>query len=61
MCGEADYLTAYSIPLKTAAEYAQRFTPRQVVELHQAGIGPDVANGQDVALCSLDIIALLQP
>lgn len=60
-CGEADYLTDYAVPLPTAAGYHRRFTPRQIVELHQAGISPDLANQQDPLFNSLQIIALLDP
>lgn len=58
-CGEADYLTAYGVPLKTAAEYHVRFGPRAVVELYEAGIPASVANQQDPRLNSLQIIAHL--
>lgn len=48
-CGEADYLTAYNVPLKTAAQYERRFTPRQIVELWHNGITPTEANAKDAA------------
>ena len=43
-CGEADYLTDHGVPLQVAAQYARRYGPAAIRELHHAGIGPDTAN-----------------
>lgn len=44
LCSEAEYLRTYGIKPETAAEFDRRFTPRNVVDLVQAGVSASEAN-----------------
>lgn len=58
-CAEADFITEYGIDLQDAARYAQRFSPRDVIDLCLAQVPPDVANESDPAWKAPQIISLI--